>query len=259
MARWDAAAGVDRVAARRGGAASCAAARGGAVRGAGLAAGPGLLQPGRAGGAADPAQAAVGGWRLAQAFLRAGDHDSARSAATAAWEDLEPTIRAEPRPDVLCASGALRLCGAVAAARCDDRADASALLDDARATADRLGTDRNDHWLTFGPTNTAAHAVSIAVELGDPDTALAAAGEVDPARFLTLERQATHRVHLAAALLMRRRPEQAYRQLLAAERLNPEGLPHDMMAREFARGLLRRKGRQPPGLPALATRLRVVG
>jgi hypothetical protein len=134
-----------------------------------------------------------------------------------------------------------------------------ALLDDARVAASRRGTDRNDHWLTFGPANTAAHAVSIAVELGDPDTALAAAGEVDPARFLTLERQATHRVHLAAALLMRRRPDEACRQLLAAERLNPEGLPHDMMARELARGLLRRTGRQPPGLPALAARLRVAG
>jgi hypothetical protein len=37
---------------------------------------------------------------------------------------------------------------------------------------------------------------------------------------------------------MRGRSDEAYRQLRAAEQLNPEGLPHDMMARELARGLL---------------------
>jgi hypothetical protein len=129
----------------------------------------------------------------------------------------------------------------------------AALLAEARTTADRLGEDRNDSWQTFGPTNVGVHAVAIAVELGDPDRALAAAREVDPSRLATFERQATYRVHLAHALAMRRRTDEAYRHLLAAEQLNPEGLPHDTLAREIVRGLLRRKGRKPSGLRALAS------
>ena len=202
-------------------------------------------------------QAAVGAWRVAHAFLRSGDIDSARSAAAVAASELAPVLRSDPTAAGLSAHGALRLVGTIAAARAGDRADVARLLSDARRTAGALGEDRNDAWQTFGPTNTGVHATAVAMELGDPDAALAAARDVDPTRLLTLERQATHRVVLAHALAMRRRPDDAYRQLLAAERLNPEGLPHDMLARELVRSLLRRKGRKPAGLRSLATRLHV--
>jgi len=207
--------------------------------------------------AEDAVQTAVGAWRVAQAFLRSGDVDSARAAADTAASDLAPILRTEPTAAGLSAHGALRLVGTVGAARAGDRQDVAALLTDAHQAADELGEDRNDGWQTFGPTNTGVHATAVAVELGDSDGALAAARDVDPSRLLTLERQATHRVVLAQALAMRRRPDEAYRQLLAAERLNPEGLPHDMLARELVRAMLRRKGRKPAGLRPLATRLRV--
>lgn len=207
--------------------------------------------------AEDPVETAVGAWRLAQAFLRSGDVDSARQATA----DAAAEIRAAEResPSARSAYGALRLCGSVAAARAGDRGDAVDLLGDARSTATALGHDRNDHWQTFGPTNVGVHAVSVAMELSDPDTALAAAEGVEPRRLLTLERQATHRVHVAHALVMRRRVDEAYRHLVLAERLNPEGLPHDTLARDLVRGMLRRKGSKPAGLSTFATRLRVAG
>jgi hypothetical protein len=205
----------------------------------------------------DPVQTAVGAWRVAHAFLRSGDVDSARTAAATAASELAPVLQADQTAAGLSAYGALRLVGTIAAARAGDRDDVAALLADARGVAKALGEDRNDAWQTFGPTNAAVHATAVAMELGDPDTALTAARDVDPARLLTLERQATHRVVLAHALAMRRRPDDAYRQLLAAERLNPEGLPHDQLARELVRSLRRRKGRKPAGLDSLATRLHV--
>jgi transcriptional regulator with XRE-family HTH domain len=205
----------------------------------------------------DPVQTAVGAWRVAHAFLRSGDVDSARSAAATAASELAPVLAVDRTAAGLSAYGALRLVGTIAAARAGDRDDVAALLADARGIAKALGEDRNDAWQTFGPTNTGVHATAVAMELGDPDTALTAARVVDPTRLLTLERQATHRVVLAHALAMRRRPDDAYRQLLAAERLNPEGLPHDQLARELVRSLRRRKGRKPAGLDSLATRLHV--
>jgi hypothetical protein len=158
---------------------------------------------------------------------------------------------------VLSAYGALRLAGVVAAARAGDEPDARRLLADARDTAGRVG-DRNDHWQTFGPANVGVHEVAIAVELGDPAAALQAARRVDVGALATLERQATHRVHVAHALTLRRRDAEAYRQLLAAERLNPEGLPHDTLARSVLAGMVRRDRRRAiPGLRDLARRLRV--
>jgi transcriptional regulator with XRE-family HTH domain len=206
----------------------------------------------------DPAAVAVGAWRVCHAVLRAGDVEETSDLAAAAATDLASRLR-EPDPASLSAYGALRLVGAVAAARTGDGDDAGALLDDARATAGRLGEDRNDAWLTFGPTNTGVHAVAVAVELGDPAGALDAARAVDVGALLTLERQATHRVQVAQALVQRRRDPEALRQLLAAERLNPEGLPHDTLAREIVAGLVRRdRRRQMSGLPDLARRLRVL-
>ena len=206
----------------------------------------------------DATAAAVGAWRVAHAVLRSGDVDETRELAADAASALAPQL-SEDDPAALSAYGALRLVGAVAAARTGDAADAAALLGDARSIADRLGEDRNDAWLTFGPTNTGVHAVAVAVELGDPGGALDAARSVDVGALLTLERQATHRVQLAHALVQRRRDPEALRQLLAAERLNPEGLPHDTLAREIVAGLVRRdRRRQLAGLHDLARRLRVL-
>lgn len=82
---------------------------------------------------------------------------------------------------------------------------------------------------------------------------------MDPTALLTLERQATHRVQVAHALTLRRRDAEAVRHLIAAERLNPEGLPHDTLARDIVAGLVRRdRGRALPGLRDLARRVRVL-
>jgi len=208
--------------------------------------------------AEDPTAAAVGAWRVAHAVMRAGDMEEAGDLAAAAATELAPVLR-NADPAALSAYGALRLVGAVAASRTGDGAEAAALLQDARATAEQLGDDRNDAWLTFGPTNTGVHAVAVAVELGDPAGALEVASTVDVGALLTLERQATHRVQVAHALVQRRRDPEALRQLLAAERLNPEGLPHDTIAREIVAGLVRRdRRRQLAGLHDLARRLRVL-
>lgn len=209
--------------------------------------------------AGDAAMTGAGAWRLAHASLRTGDLDEARDCAADAAQELAPLLRDDPGEAALSAYGALRLVGAVAAARTGDTADAAALLTDARATADRLGTDGNTGWMTFGPTNVGVHEVAIAVELGDPAGALNAARRVDVGALLTLERRATHRVQVAHALTQRRRDADAYRQFLAAEQLNPEGLPWDTLAREIIAGMIRRDRRRAiPGLRDLARRLRVL-
>jgi transcriptional regulator with XRE-family HTH domain len=207
----------------------------------------------------DATLVAVGAWRMAHAALRLGHLAETRDLAADGATALTPLLHDDVGPAELSAYGALRLVGAVAAARSGDGADAAALLADARATANRLGGDTNDGWQTFGPANTGVHETAVALELGDPAGALRAARRVDVRALLTRERRATHHLQVAHALAQVRRDGEALHQVLAAERFNPEGLPRDALARELVAGLVRRDRRRSlAGLRDLARRLRVV-
>jgi transcriptional regulator with XRE-family HTH domain len=206
----------------------------------------------------DPLLAAASAWRVCHAVLRVDHLDEVHDVVTGAAADLRPRLR-DPTPEALSVYGALHLVGAVAAARGNDPATAFGFLDQARATADRLGADRNDFWLTFGPTNVAIHDVAVRLELGDPAGALRQAVAVDPSGLPSLERRSTHHVQLAHAYSLRRRYDEAVGALLAAERLNPEGLRYNMLVRELVRSLLRRdRRRTTPGLRGLARRLNLL-
>jgi transcriptional regulator with XRE-family HTH domain len=207
----------------------------------------------------DATLVAVGAWRMAHAALRFGQLDETRDLAADRATALAPFLRDDPGPAELSAYGALRLVGAVAAARSGDGADAAALLSEARATAERLGTDTNLAWQTFGPANTGVHETAVALELGDRTGALRAARRVNVRSLLTGERRATHHLQIAHALAHAKRDGEALHHVLAAERFNPEGLPHDTLARELVAGLVRRDRRRSlTGLRDLARRLRVL-
>jgi transcriptional regulator with XRE-family HTH domain len=206
--------------------------------------------------AEDRLLAAAGAWRVCHAVLRVDDLDEVHNTATSAVTDLRRAFP-EAGPEQLSVDGALHLVAAVATARAGDGKEALALLDQARSSARRLGHDRNDFWMTFGPTNVAIHDVAIALEQGDPTRALRHAVAVDPSGLPSLERQSSHHVHLAHAHSLRREDDQAVRALLVAERLNPEGLRYNMLVRELVRSLLRRR-RPITGLRALAHRLHIL-
>lgn len=199
--------------------------------------------------------AAASAWRVCHAVLRVDDLDEVLGTATNALAELQRKAP-EPGPEHLSVAGALNLVAAVAAARAGEGRAALGYLDEARITAGRLGSDRNDFWMTFGPTNVAVHDVAIALELGDPARALRHAVAVDPSRLPSLERRSSHHVHRAHAHSLRREDGEAVRALLMAERLNPEGLRYNMLVRDLVRSLLRR--RRQGGLAALAHRLHVL-
>ena len=207
----------------------------------------------------DPALAGASAWRVCHAVLRVGDVEEVHAVATSAVRDLQRWWD-EPSPALLSVAGGLCLVGAVAAARAGDQATAGRFLDQARTTARRLATDRNDFWMTFGPTNVVMHDVAVLIEAGKPREALRLGGMVDPSGMPSLERQSTHHVQLAHAQLLQRKDAEAVRELLAAERLNPEGLRYNMLVHDFVRGMLRRERRRvTPGLRGLARRLGLVG
>jgi transcriptional regulator with XRE-family HTH domain len=175
--------------------------------------------------------------------------------------DAATTLRhvKESSPQAVVVWGTLHLYAAQAAVRAGDSAEGRRLLDVAKGAAGELGTDREDYWLFFGPTNVGIQETGILVDLLDPTAALRRAESVDPDRLPSVNRRCYHRLHLARANGLRRRDRETVDELLAAERIAPELVRYEPMAREMVRAMLERERRSSnPHLRGLAGRLDVL-
>lgn len=197
----------------------------------------------------------AGVFRLAQAFVRAKRLDQAEHAASEAVRALAATAaQGSAPPEALSVLGSLHLVLALVHARGGRRTEARADIGRARRAAERLGEDRNDFNLEFGPTNVELWAVSLAVDLGDAGEALDVGERID-ASGLSVERRSRLLIDLARAHTQRRRTGEALACLLRAEELAPESVRSSEAARESLRELVLLAGPTPPeGLLELAER-----
>ncbi|WP_235215473.1 helix-turn-helix domain-containing protein [Phaeacidiphilus oryzae] len=202
-----------------------------------------------------PLHVFAGVFRLAQAFVRLKHFDQAEHAATTALNAVREHAKpAETEPEVLSVLGSLHLVLALIHARAGDRTRARTETENARAVARRLGEDRNDFNLEFGPTNVEIQAVSIAVDLGDAGEAIEIGQHVD-ASGLSVERQARLLMDLGRAYAQRRQSGEALDCLIRAEHLAPEVIHTHVAARNAIRELVLVAGRSAsPELKALAER-----
>lgn len=201
-----------------------------------------------------PARAAAAAWRLSHVIGGRRQPGHALALAVMAADALQRTPGGEP--ERLEALGALHLAAASAAAAAFDRATAEAMLGRARGIAvetgnvNRLGT-------AFGPANTAMHAMSAALALGDARAAVEAGEAIDPDALPAgcTGRRTQVRLDLARAYSMRRQDAAAVNMLLAAERLSPDLVRYDAATRDVLGVLLRREHRpSTPELRPLARR-----
>ncbi|MFE2872067.1 helix-turn-helix domain-containing protein [Embleya sp. NPDC059259] len=197
----------------------------------------------------------AGIYRLAQAFVRLKHLDQAEHAAATAVQALEVHGDAElATPEGLSVLGALHLVLALVHARSGSRDRARTEIGHARAVAQRLGADRNDFNLEFGPTNVEIQAVSTAVDLGDAGEALDIGAGID-AEALSPERRSRLLMDLGRAHAQRRHVGEAVEALLRAEALAPETVRSHIAARGAIRELVLIAGRSAPTeLLALAER-----
>ncbi len=115
--------------------------------------------------------AAVSAFRLAHVFIKRKRASQARDLMAGAASALHRTAGNDD-PERLSVLGALHLADALAAASDFDRAATTRSLAAAGHVAERIGTERNDHWTAFGFTNVRIHEISAAVAFGDADTAV---------------------------------------------------------------------------------------
>lgn len=178
---------------------------------------------------------------VAHTVMAGSDDAAAVELVEQAVTDLRAASGPEPDdPRVLSLLGSLWLVAAMAAARAGCRGEASAFLTLADGAAERQGRDANHCWTWFGPTNTAMHQVSVAVELGRLDEAARLAAVV-PMTGLPRERKVRHTLERARLADLLERPDEAVDHLLDAERQAPVHVRRHFITRD----LIRRWAHQP--------------
>ncbi|MEU9014274.1 helix-turn-helix domain-containing protein [Streptomyces sp. NPDC048479] len=194
----------------------------------------------------------AGVYRMVHAFVRLGETDAAEHAVRAAVDALSQ--RDDLTPEGLSVLGSLHLAKALVHARCSQRAEAKEEIQKARQVADRIGEDRNDYNLEFGPTNVAIQAVSTAVDLGDAGEALDIGQTID-AEALSPERRGRLLMDLGRAHAQRRHMGDATACLLRAEEISPETVQNHAAVREAIKELVLVAGPKAPAeLMGLAER-----
>lgn len=213
-----------------------------------------------AGQSDDPLALASAARAGTHALLSVGRYDDALQVGDAARSWLADTVQAG-EPEALSLLGMLDLRMAVAAARRQDRATTTDLLDRATDAANQLGHDAN-HWQTaFGPTNVHVHRVSTALDLGDVAYVAEHGPRIDPSP-LPIERQVCHRIDVARAYSHLAQDEEAVEALLTAEQQAPQFVRHNPAVRETVRAIYRRSpvtmGGRQSDVMQLAERCRAV-
>lgn len=168
----------------------------------------------------DAVQIGAASRRVAKSLMYQQRPQAAVDYAVSTARRLEPELSTRG-PLGLSTLGMLYLNAALAAA---DRGSAGHLVDQAEDVAQWQGTDRDEDYTMFGPTNVKLHRVDMLVRFEDGWSALDTAAGLSPAAVASMsrERRAGHHIARAHASLLTRRKDDAAEELLKADRLAPE-------------------------------------
>lgn len=190
-------------------------------------------------------------WQL----LLQGRFAEAELVAVRAAADIEPV--GDVAAPHLSAYGALLLTAAGAAGRARRTGHARPLLAASREVADRIGSDRADYETAFGPSQVTMQTVDIAVVTENYDDAVVAAKRMPTLPGLPLASRARHRIDRAFAHTRLGQDAAALDLLLAADRMAPDWIRHQTLARLVIRELLDRESSRSARLRTIAERLAV--
>jgi transcriptional regulator with XRE-family HTH domain len=197
----------------------------------------------------DPLEVAVGDTMRAHEMISVGEFRAAESLMDASLARVEPDVR-DDHPATIAVYGYLHLEAALAAARRGDRVDADHRLSEAREAATRIGADRDDYRLAFGPTNVAIWSVALPVEYGDPVPALERAEAIHLPGGTPRERSSHYYIDLGRAHLQLGKLRDALDALITARRHSPLHTRYHPMVRETTRTISRHMHRRDETLAA---------
>lgn len=183
---------------------------------------------------------------LHQGRLAESEQHAARIA-----EQIEPSIT-KAAPPHLVVWGGLMLSAMASAAADPRRGDmAGEYISASRAAGARLGADRHDYWISFGPSQVAMQATHAHAVLREPARAIAAARDVRPDDLYRVS-YGRHLVDVSQAHYEARHPQAAVAALNTARDISPEWFRHQGTARSLVADLVETERRLTPPLRSLA-------
>jgi hypothetical protein len=199
--------------------------------------------------ASDPVLSALRQYMRSLVHLRSGKYQMGGRLIEAGQRILEQAPEGTERTAM---SGQLHLGASVIAARNGDRNAALGHLDQAHLAASRTGEVPKLRWVSFGPTNVAAHRVAALAELKDYNGAVQAADTMQIPADWPPSRTGRHLVEVANSQLWTGRNDAAFTSLLAARKVAPQQTRYDFTVRETVAALVRAQRSTPDTIANLA-------
>lgn len=193
----------------------------------------------------------VGDYRRAGEMISAADWSSALRLLEGSRSRIEDQIGQDDAP-TLATWGNLHLKSGLAAARAGQRDLADAHLAEARDTAERIGVDRDDYRLCFGPTNVNIWSVGLAVEMLDGTEAVKRAEQFKLPAGTPRERVGHHWIDLARGQLYHGDRRKALAALQKARQIAPNQTRYHPMVHETIRVLVHHEHRRTDTLSGFA-------
>lgn len=193
----------------------------------------------------------VGDYQRAGEMICAADWTSALRLLEGSRSRIEDQIGKGDLP-TLATWGNLHLKSGLAAARSGRRDLADAHLAEAKEAAVRIGVDRDDYRLCFGPTNVNIWSVGLAVEMLDGTEAVARAERFALPPDTPRERVGHHWIDLARGLLIHGDRRKAFDALAKAREVAPTQTRYHPMVHETVRVLAREERRRTDTLSGFA-------
>jgi transcriptional regulator with XRE-family HTH domain len=199
--------------------------------------------------ASDPTLAALRMYMRSLVQLRSGRYATGQRLVDAGQALLQQTDNLLERTAL---TGQLHLGSAVLAARAGNRDEALDHLDQADRAAAVTGEVPRLRWVSFGPTNAAAHRVAALAELHDYTGAVQAADALAVPADWPASRAARHHVEVANARLWSGDKDGSLRDLQTARQLAPQQVRYDVTVRETVSALVRAQRSTPGTLQHMA-------
>lgn len=184
----------------------------------------------------------VGDYQRAGEMICAADWTGAERFLEGSRSRIESEI-GKGDPATLSTWGNLHLKSGLAAARGGRRDVADGHLAEARETATRIGQDRDDYRLCFGPANVSIWSVGLAVEMMDGTEAVKRADGLNLPDGTPRERVGHHYIDLARAFLLHGDRDGAFAALQLAKKIAPTQTRYHPSVHETVRTLARREAR----------------
>jgi transcriptional regulator with XRE-family HTH domain len=185
----------------------------------------------------DPLRAQRVRWQRTASLMAVGAYGQALTLMEQVRSDLGDDVSTMSKP-ALSVYGSAHLRSAILAARAAKTngagyaQEAWAHVDAARLVADRMGADRDDYGLAFGPSNVAQHEVAVAVEMEDGEEAVRRSRRVRLGSAVPAVRRGHHYIDLARGYVMAGDNTGGLRYLQEARRIAPQQTRHHPMVRE---------------------------